>query len=188
MIKQFLKDVDWCSTEEDEEELIRREDTTKEQVKEDKEEGIEYMIIDTPPGTTDEHLSIVSYLKQTGITGAIILTTPQEVAIQDVRRIISFCKKTNVEILGLVENMSGFICPNCNGTSEIFLPTTGGADRLCKDEGLELLGKIPLDPKIGKGSDQGLDWLNSHPDSLATKAYYEIVDKLKLKIQQQQPS
>ncbi|PLW47251.1 hypothetical protein PCANC_12398 [Puccinia coronata f. sp. avenae] len=188
MIKQFLKDVDWCSTEEDEEELIRREDTTKEQVKEDKEEGIEYMIIDTPPGTTDEHLSIVSYLKQTGITGAIILTTPQEVAIQDVRRIISFCKKTNVEILGLVENMSGFICPNCNGTSEIFLPTTGGADRLCKDEGLELLGKIPLDPKIGKGSDQGLDWLNSHPDSLATKAYYEIVDKLKLKIQQRQPS
>jgi Mrp family chromosome partitioning ATPase len=182
MIKQFLKDVDWCSTEDEEEEL-GRERTVQESGKENREEGIEYMIIDTPPGTTDEHLSIVSYLKQTGITGAIILTTPQEVSIQDVRRIISFCKKTQVEILGLVENMSGFICPNCNGASEIFLPTTGGADRLCRDEGLELLGKIPLDPKIGKGSDLGLDWLNSHPDSLATKAYYDIVDKVKLKIQ-----
>ncbi|EFP74370.2 cytosolic Fe-S cluster assembly factor nbp35 [Puccinia graminis f. sp. tritici] len=182
MIKQFLKDVDWCSTEDEEEEL-GREETAKENGKENREEGIEYMIIDTPPGTTDEHLSIVSYLKQTGITGAIILTTPQEVSIQDVRRIISFCKKTQVKILGLVENMSGFICPNCNGASEIFLPTTGGADRLCRDEGLELLGKIPLDPKIGKGSDLGVDWLNSHPDSLATKAYYDIVDKVKLKIQ-----
>jgi len=187
MIKQFLKDVDWCSTDEDEEELSR-EETVKDERREDKGEGIEYMIIDTPPGTTDEHLSIVSYLKQTGITGAIILTTPQEVAIQDVRRIISFCKKTKVEILGLVENMSGFICPNCNGTSEIFLPTTGGADRLCRDEGLELLGKIPLDPTIGKGSDHGLDWLNSYPDSLATKAYYDIVDKVKLKILQRSSS
>ncbi|KAH9467147.1 hypothetical protein Pst134EA_000957 [Puccinia striiformis f. sp. tritici] len=186
MIKQFLKDVDWCST--DEEEELSRTENKESKGEEEKEEGIEYMIIDTPPGTTDEHLSIVSYLKETSITGAIIVTTPQEVSIQDVRRIISFCKKTGVQILGLVENMSGFICPNCNGTSEIFLPTTGGANRLCKEEGLELLGKIPLDPRIGKGSDLGTDWLNMYPDSLATKAYYDIVDKVKLKISQSNSS
>lgn len=189
MIKQFLKDVDWSSDD-----LLESNDREPDgdhhpglmangNSNTSHQEAVEFLVIDTPPGTTDEHLSIVSYLKQTGITGAIILTTPQEVSIQDVRRIISFCRKTNVNILGVVENMSGFICPNCEGQSEIFLPTTGGAKRLCSDEGLELLGQIPLDPKIAKGSDLGIDWLNSNPDSLATKAYYDIVDRVKLKIQ-----
>ncbi|MBW0496053.1 hypothetical protein O181_035768 [Austropuccinia psidii MF-1] len=167
MIKQFLKDVDWASGE-----LDGSGET----------DGVEYMIIDTPPGTSDEHLSIATYLKESGITGAVVLTTPQEVAIQDVRRIISFCRKTNISILGVVENMSGFVCPSCNGSSEIFLPTSGGAERLCQEEGLELLGKIPLDPRIGKGCDMGQDWLSTMPDSLATQAYYDIVDRIKEKI------
>ncbi|KAH9467145.1 hypothetical protein Pst134EB_002170 [Puccinia striiformis f. sp. tritici] len=88
MIKQFLKDVDWCSTDEEGEELSQTEENEESKGEKEKEERIEYMIIDTPPGTTDEHLSIVSYLKETSITGAIIVTTPQEVSIQDVRRII----------------------------------------------------------------------------------------------------
>lgn len=178
MIKQFLKDVDWVAGESgvDADGHINQ---------------IDFMVIDTPPGTSDEHLSITSYLKESGITGAIVLTTPQEVAIQDVRRIISFCRKTSIPILGVVENMSGFICGNCNGISEIFLPTTGGAERLCREEGLDLLGKIPLDAKIGKGCDFGQDWLQEFPESVATQAYYTIVDRVKAKIallEQQDPN
>ncbi|POW17514.1 hypothetical protein PSHT_06360, partial [Puccinia striiformis] len=172
MIKQFLKDVDWCSTDEEGEELSQTEENEESKGEKEKEERIEYMIIDTPPGTTDEHLSIVSYLKETSITGAIIVTTPQEVSIQDSK----ICRASFVRIV------------TCNGTPEIFLPTIGGADRLRKEEGLELLGKIPLDPRIGKGSGLGTDWLNAYPDSLATKAYHDIVDKVKLKIPQSDSS
>lgn len=87
IIKQFLKDVDWGD--------------------------IDYMLVDTPPGTSDEHLSITQYLKESVIDGAIIITTPQEVALQDVRKEIDFCRKVKIPIIGVVENMSGFICPNC---------------------------------------------------------------------------
>lgn len=87
MIKQFLSEVDWGS--------------------------LDYLILDTPPGTSDEHLSAVSYLKDAGITGAIIVTTPQEVALLDVRKEIDFCRKVGISILGVVENMSIFVCPKC---------------------------------------------------------------------------
>ena len=88
LIKQFLRDVDW--------------------------EELEYLLIDTPPGTSDEHMSIVQYLKESGITGAIIVTTPQEVSLLDVRKEITFCKKLSVPIIGVVENMSGFVCSKCH--------------------------------------------------------------------------
>jgi len=107
---------------------------------------LDYLIIDSPPGTSDEHISIVQYIKMTKNDGVIIVTTPQEVAISDVRKQISFCKKTNCNILGVVENMSGFICPHCDKESEIFPPVKGGAEKMCKDFGLNLLGKVPLDP------------------------------------------
>jgi Mrp family chromosome partitioning ATPase len=87
LIKQFLTDVLW--------------------------EDLDYLIIDTPPGTSDEHISIIQYLKKTRIAGAVIVTTPQEVALSDVRKEINFCKKTETPILGVVENMSGFVCPHC---------------------------------------------------------------------------
>jgi Mrp family chromosome partitioning ATPase len=85
IIKQFLKDVNWGS--------------------------LDYLLIDTPPGTSDEHLSLVTYLKDSGIDGAILVTTPQELSLQDVRKEIAFCRKVGVRILGLVENMSEFVCP-----------------------------------------------------------------------------
>jgi Mrp family chromosome partitioning ATPase len=69
--------------------------------------------VDTPPGTSDEHLSIVQYLKESGIDGAVLVTTPQEVSLQDVRKEITFCRKVGIPILGIIENMSGFVCPNC---------------------------------------------------------------------------
>ena len=87
MIKNFLRDVDWGE--------------------------LDVLLIDTPPGTSDEHLSIVSYLKDAGIDGAVVVTTPQEVALLDVRKEITFCKKVGVRVLGVVENMAGFVCPRC---------------------------------------------------------------------------
>jgi Mrp family chromosome partitioning ATPase len=87
LIKQFLTDVLW--------------------------EKLDYLIIDTPPGTSDEHISTLTYLKKTNLLGAVIVTTPQEVALADVRKEINFCVKTETKVIGVVENMSGFVCPNC---------------------------------------------------------------------------
>ncbi|KAH8832625.1 P-loop containing nucleoside triphosphate hydrolase protein [Flagelloscypha sp. PMI_526] len=153
LIAQFLKDVDWGE--------------------------LDYMIVDTPPGTSDEHLSIVQYLKESVIDGAVVITTPQEVALQDVRREIDFCKKVGIKVLGLVENMSGFVCPNCKGESQIFKPTTGGGRKLAQDTGIEFLGAVPLDPRIGKSADYGVSFLDEYPDSPASIAYVEIIEKLK---------
>ncbi|KAI6007874.1 P-loop containing nucleoside triphosphate hydrolase protein [Pisolithus marmoratus] len=153
LIAQFLKDVDWGD--------------------------LDYLIIDTPPGTSDEHLSIVQYLKESGIDGAVLITTPQEVALQDVRREIDFCRKVGLRILGIVENMSGFVCPSCKSESQIFRPTTGGAEGLAKEAGIEMLGKVPLDPRIGKSADYGLSFLDEYPDSPASASYLAIIDRIK---------
>ncbi|KAJ1801283.1 cytosolic Fe-S cluster assembly factor nbp35 [Coemansia sp. RSA 2399] len=159
MIKQFLRDVDWSSTAEG---------------------GVlDYLLFDTPPGTSDEHLSVVQLLRESGITGAVIVTTPQEVALQDVRKEIDFCRKAQVPIIGVVENMSGFVCPGCKGESRIFYPTTGGAQKMCKDLGIPLLGSIPLDPSIGRACDFGSSFLDTCPESPAAKAYLDIIANIK---------
>lgn len=150
LISQFLKDVDWGY--------------------------LDYLVVDTPPGTSDEHLSIVQYLKESGIDGAVVITTPQEVALQDVRREIDFCKKVGIRVLGLVENMSGFVCPGCKTESQIFKPSTGGAKKLAADMGMEMLGAVPLDPRIGKSADYGVSFLDEYPDSPASTAYLDIID------------
>lgn len=153
LIKQFLKDVEWGD--------------------------LDYLVVDTPPGTSDEHLSIVQYLKEAGIDGAVLVTTPQEVALQDVRKEIDFCRKVGIPILGVVENMSGFVCPSCKNESQIFIPSTGGAQAMADDLGLELLGKVPLDPRIGMSCDNGLSFLDEYPDSPATTAYLDIVQRIR---------
>lgn len=150
MIKQFLRDVDWGD--------------------------LDYLVVDTPPGTSDEHLSVVQYLKESGIDGAVIVTTPQEVALQDVRKELDFCRKVGVPILGIIENMSGFVCPSCKGVSDIFIPSTGGGEALAKEWNVELLGKVPLDPRIGQSCDEGKSFLDEYPESPASIAYLEIVD------------
>jgi len=153
MIKQFLRDVDWGD--------------------------VDFMLIDTPPGTSDEHLSIVQYLAATQPDGAVLVTTPQEVALLDVRKEINFCQKVGLPIIGVVENMSGFICPKCTKESVIFPPTTGGAEKMCSDLGIPFLGKLPLDPRIGKSCDEGVCFLSTHPDSPACKAYQKIIQNIK---------
>ncbi|KAJ2074459.1 cytosolic Fe-S cluster assembly factor nbp35 [Coemansia sp. S155-1] len=153
IIKQFLKDVDWSPT-------------------------TDYLLFDTPPGTSDEHLSVVQLLRDSGITGAVILTTPQEVALQDVRKEIDFCRKAKVPILGVVENMSGFVCPGCHNESRIFYPTTGGAQALCDELDIPLLGSIPLDPSIGRACDFGTSFIESNPSSPAAQALLKIITRI----------
>uniref|UniRef100_A0A8C4LXC0 Cytosolic Fe-S cluster assembly factor NUBP1 n=1 Tax=Equus asinus TaxID=9793 RepID=A0A8C4LXC0_EQUAS len=153
MIKQFLRDVDWGE--------------------------VDYLVVDTPPGTSDEHLSIVQYLAATRIDGAVIITTPQEVSLQDVRKEISFCRKVKLPIIGVVENMSSFVCPNCKKESQIFPPTTGGAEVMCQDLKTPLLGRVPLDPHIGKSCDRGQSFMIDAPDSPATLAYRSIIQRIR---------
>ncbi|VDP47010.1 unnamed protein product [Heligmosomoides polygyrus] len=127
MIKQFLRDVDWGE--------------------------VDYLLIDTPPGTSDEHISLVQFLLQAGsLDGAIIVSTPQEVSLLDVRKEVSFCHKTKVPILGVVENMAKFVCPHCNHTSILFPSTTGGATTMCDEGSLNLLAQLPLEPSLAQVS------------------------------------
>jgi len=148
LIKQFLRDVYWGE--------------------------LDYLVIDTPPGTSDEHLSITQYLKSSKIDGAIIVTTPQEIALMDVRKEINFCKKVGLPIIGVVENMSGFVCPNCKKESQIFPPTTGGAQKMALEMNVPFLGRIPLDPQIARACDEGKFYMNAFPDSPATKEFEKV--------------
>lgn len=154
LIKQFLKDVNWG-------------------------DRLDYLLVDTPPGTSDEHLSVTTYMKEIGIDGALIVTTPQEVALLDVRKEIDFCRKAGINILGLVENMAGFVCPNCKGESQIFKPTTGGGQQLCLDLNIKFLGSVPLDPRIGKACDSGECFFDQYADSPAATAILDVVDGLR---------
>lgn len=136
------------------------------------------ILVDTPPGTGDEHLSITQYMREAKLDGAIIVTTPQEIALLDVRKQISFCRKVDLPILGVVENMSVFICPTCNFESAILPRSTGGAEKLCQDTGLKLLGKVPLDPTIGQFCDEGKNLLSEKSDNSVVKEYENIVNTL----------
>ncbi|XP_057311807.1 cytosolic Fe-S cluster assembly factor NUBP1 homolog isoform X1 [Hydractinia symbiolongicarpus] len=152
LIKQFLKDVDWGD--------------------------LDFLVIDTPPGTSDEHLSLVQYLSQTKIDGAVVITTPQEVALLDVRKEIDFCKKVKLPIIGVVENMSGFTCPKCQHESQPFPATSGGGAIMAVELNLPFLGKLPLDPRIGRCCDEGKSFLTEYPDTPAAIAYQQVVTKI----------
>lgn len=154
LIKQFLRDVDWCN--------------------------IDYLLIDTPPGTSDEHLSLHSYLSPlSALKGAVLVSTPQETALLDVRKQIDFCRRIKLPILGLIENMSGFVCPNCKGESEIWRPTTGGVKGLCEREQLQLLGQLPLDPLVARCCDQGQDLFEIASESSTAKAYLQLAEQVR---------
>jgi Mrp family chromosome partitioning ATPase len=152
LIKKFLMDVTWGE--------------------------LDYLIVDTPPGTSDEHLSVNSFLKASGVDGAVLVTTPQEVSLLDVRKEIDFCRKAKIPILGIVENMSGFVCPGCKHQSQIFKPSTGGARRLAEDEKIPFLGAVPLDPRIGMACDYGESFLDAYPDSPACTAIRHVVRRV----------
>jgi len=148
VIKQFLKDVDW--------------------------EDLDYLLVDSPPGTGDEPLAVAQLIEKAD--GAVIVTTPQEVAVQDVRRCIVFCRQLELPVIGVVENMSGFTCPKCGELVRIF-----GADggRAMADEmDVPYLGAIPIEPAIVVSGDSGIPMVRGMPDSATAKAFDAIVQRL----------
>lgn len=144
LIKQFLGEVFWGA--------------------------LDYLIIDLPPGTGDEALSTAHLIKN--VDGAIIVTTPQDVALLDARKSITFLHKLNIPLIGVVENMSGFTCPHCNKEIDIF--KVGGGEKTAQEMNVSFLGKIPLDPQMVICSDSGAPFVAQNPDSKAGEAFHKI--------------
>ncbi len=135
---------------------------------------LDFLVVDSPPGTGDEIISIVQVLDK--VDGAIIVATPQDVALADVRRTVKFCKDAAIPMVGIVENMSGFICPHCGKTVEIF--KSGGAEKLAEAYKIPFLGRIPLDPSVVMSGDEGKPFMLFNPDSELAKAFSKIIDKV----------
>ncbi|MBF0148221.1 MAG: iron-sulfur cluster carrier protein ApbC [Magnetococcales bacterium] len=134
---------------------------------------LDYLVIDLPPGTGDAQLTLT---QKVPITGVVIVSTPQDVALADVKRGINMFRKVDTPILGIIENMSYFLCPHCGHRSEIF--SHGGARKQAEDFGLEFLGDIPLDGAIREDADSGIPILIAHPDSPQTQKYREIAARI----------
>jgi len=131
---------------------------------------LDYLVVDCPPGTGDEPLSIVQILGKKA--RAVILTTPQEVALIDVEKCVTFCRQLKLPIAGIIENMSGFICPHCKKETDIF--SRGGGERLAHKYGVPFLGKIPLDPAIVKSGDEGRPYVYFYGKTETAKRFDAI--------------
>jgi len=148
VIKQFLTDVLWGD--------------------------LDYLIVDAPPGTGDEPLSLCQLIQP--LDGAIIVTTPQKVAAVDVRKSISFCRRLEVPILGVIENMSGFICPKCGEVTQIL--AGGSGMKIAKDMNVPYLGSIPMDPAIAQSGDSGKVFVYHASKTPAGKTFQDILHKI----------
>ena len=136
---------------------------------------LDFLFIDLPPGTGDEPLSVMQLLPD--MDGVVIVTIPSEVSQLVVKKAVTFAKQLNIPVIGIVENMSGFTCPKCGEHTDIF--KTGGGKKIAEDLKIPFLGRIPIDPEICSDSDKGSPFIIEHPDSLASKAFMEIVKKVK---------
>jgi len=143
-IRQFIGDIDWGE--------------------------LDYLIIDAPPGTGDEPLTVAKTMPD---AYALLVTTPQEVSLIDVKKALNFCRKIKLRILGIVENMSGFICPHCGKPVDIF--KKGGGQKLADELGVRFLGRIPVDPRIVDTGDAGKPIIAAYPESITAKAFEELV-------------
>ena len=148
MIHEFLSEVDWGD--------------------------LDFLIVDAPPGTGDEPLSICQMAPPK--SQAIIVTTPQKVAIRDVRKSINFCKNLGMPIFGIIENMSGFVCPTCGSNHPLF--KTGGGEKLARETGFRFLGSIPIDPRVVTSSDDGKPFVTEYPASPTSKAFEQIISPI----------
>ena len=135
---------------------------------------LDYLIIDLPPGTGDEHMNVAQLLPESD--GAVIVTTPQEVALLDSRKSVKFAETLKMPVIGIVENMSGLICPHCGKEINIF--KSGGGEKAANEMGIKFLGKIPLEPKIVEDSDAGIPFVVENPDSRSAKAFNEIAENV----------
>jgi ATP-binding protein involved in chromosome partitioning len=138
---------------------------------------LDYLIVDLPPGTGDIQLTLA---QKVPVTGVVIVTTPQDIALIDARKGLKMFEKVGIPILGVVENMSTHICPKCGHESHIF--GTGGAARMCKDYGTELLGQLPLDESIREQADSGKPTVVADPDGKAAEIYRGIARRCAVKI------
>ena len=151
LIKQFLTGVDWGE--------------------------LDYLVIDLPPGTGDVQLTLVQTIP---LTGAVIVTTPQDIALIDARRAIKMFGEVKVPVVGIIENMSYFVCPHCNETTEIF--SKGGGEKTSDRYGIPLLGKIPIDIEIRAGSDTGNPIVHASPESAQSKSFMQIAEAVASRI------
>lgn len=140
---------------------------------------LDYLLVDLPPGTGDESLSILQLLPE--IDGVVIVTIPSEVSQAVVKKAVTFARKMNVPILGIVENMAGMICPHCGEIIEVF--SKGGGEKVSDEMNVDLLGSIPLDPRIAADSDIGVPFITSHPNSPAAKAFSQIAAEIEKRIE-----
>lgn len=135
---------------------------------------LDYLIVDLPPGTGDEPMSIAQLLGKP--LGAVVVTTPQDVALLDSRKSVVFGKSLDMEVLGIVENMSGFVCPHCKEQIDLF--KTGGGQRAALELGVPFLGRIPLDPMVVKGGDSGFPMVSMSPDSEPSHAFRDMARRI----------
>ncbi|MDP8218284.1 MAG: Mrp/NBP35 family ATP-binding protein [Candidatus Theseobacter exili] len=147
-IKRFLSDVNWGE--------------------------LDYLIVDSPPGTGDEPLSVCQLISN--IDGAIVVTTPQDVAVLDSRKAVNFTRALKVPVVGLIENMSGFVCPHCKQEIELF--GAGGGERSAADLGVPFLGRIPIEPEIVTSGDTGKPFIHSRKETQTAKIMDEIIEKI----------
>jgi ATP-binding protein involved in chromosome partitioning len=147
-IQQFLTEVNWGS--------------------------LDYLVVDLPPGTGDEALSIAQLAPN--VRGAVIVTTPQDVAVLDAVKAAKFIERLDLPVLGVIENMSGMVCPHCGGAIDLF--SHGGGERAARDLGVPFLGAIPIDPAMVRSSDEGRPFILRHADSLTWKAVDAVMQKL----------
>ncbi len=147
-IKQFIEDVNWGP--------------------------LDYLVVDMPPGTGDEALSIVQLIPKAD--GMVIVTTPQDVALLDSRKSLVFGAETHIPIIGIIENMSGFVCPHCGEVTNIF--KSGGGEDTAKDMNVQFLGRVPIEPGIVDSGDSGMPVVLKYPDSASAKAFEGIIDKI----------
>jgi len=147
-IRQFIEDVEWGE--------------------------LDYLVIDMPPGTGDEAISIIQLIPKAD--GMVVVTTPQDVALLDSRKSIVFSAQVKIPVIGIVENMSSFVCPHCGKTTDIF--KTGGGERTAKEMGVQFLGRVPIEPGIAVSGDAGLPIVAAAPDSVSAKAFAKIASKV----------
>jgi len=144
---------------------------------------LDYLIVDTPPGTSDEHLSVVEKLLPLHPT-ALIVTTPQAVSLTDVEKEISFCRRVSLPIIGLIENMSGFVCPHCSECTKIF--GSGGGKALAETENIPFLGQLPIDPKLMLNLDGDKSFIEKQQETTTLQPLKDFVDRLKQQGQHQE--
>jgi len=148
LIKQFISQVEWGD--------------------------LDYLIVDSPPGTGDEPLTVAQLIEDAD--GAVLVTTPQDLSTADVRRSIGFCRKLGLPVLGVIENMSGFVCPHCGKHTDIF--KSGGGEKMAEEMGVPFLGRIPIDPTIAESGDSGRPYVYHFANTEAAKAFEEAIEPL----------